>query len=97
VDVHEKTGALKSLQEGVDKALAEKLGVAREGRAFVPHITLGRVKRPTGVPTVDEMSETVKDQDCGLVEVTSIVLMKSDLRPQGPIYTPLHMFALAGE
>jgi len=95
-DVQEATGALNSLQEAVDGALSERLAIERERRRFVPHITLGRVKDRRQCPDVATLAGALQEDDFGTVAVDSLVLMKSDLTPQGAIYTPLHRFPLGG-
>ena len=92
--VEEPSGALAALTEAVDTELCQALGIAREKRSFKPHVTLGRVKKPQDCPSVRELSVLVADADFGEVDVDSVVLMKSDLRPRGAVYTPLERVAL---
>lgn len=87
--VEEPTGALAELAEGVEQRLCEALGITREKRPFRAHVTLGRVRDPKGCPSVSELSGMVTDPDFGEVDVDGIVLLKSDLRPSGAVYTPL--------
>ncbi len=94
VGVEEPTGTLSALQAAVDKALADGLGVAPEGRRYVPHVTLGRVKNPRACVPVEEMSGALERQEFGRVDVSSFVLMKSDLRPTGAVYSVVHRFPL---
>jgi len=94
--VEETTGSLVALQAAIDAALNEHLGVERERRRYVPHITLGRVKDRRKCPGVELLAQAVQDDQFGAVDVDSVVLMKSDLTPQGAIYTPLRRFALRG-
>lgn len=78
---------------GLQKALEARLaplGWQPEGKPFSPHLTLGRVRRddeqirlPWG-KGVAPASFTVRE----------IVLMESQLRPQGPLYTVRHRSAL---
>jgi 2'-5' RNA ligase len=62
-------------------------GFAPEGRAFHPHVTLGRwrdrVRRPAA-PTLD----------LGATRLGPVILYKSELRPQGALHTPLRTFPL---
>jgi 2'-5' RNA ligase len=97
VGVQEPTGALESLQVAVEHALHDALGVRREGRRYQAHVTLGRVKDPRRCPRTDELAASLPKQDFGAVEVDSFVLMWSELRADGPVYTPLHRFALGAE
>jgi 2'-5' RNA ligase len=94
VGVEEPNGALMDLQAAVEEALADELGVAPERRRYVPHVTLGRVKDRRRCPSVAEIAGLLDDQQFGRVEVDRFVLMMSELRPTGAVYTPLHTFPL---
>ena len=96
VELHEPTGTLMALQKAVEDAIVEELGAAREDRPFTAHVTLGRTKDRRDCPTVDELSAALKRQDFGQVSVESFVLMRSELRPGGAVYTPVPRFALGG-
>jgi 2'-5' RNA ligase len=76
------------LQAECERA-AVAAGFAPEGRAFRPHVTLGRwrdrVRRPA-VPTLD----------LGATRLGPVILFKSELRPQGALHTPLRTFPLGG-
>ena len=96
VGVNEDTGKLASLQRDVEGHL-EPLGFERERRAFHPHLTLGRTRR--GVSSYDQacIGESIASSDVkplGDVYVERIHLMRSDLRPDGAVYTSLQSFAL---
>ena len=95
-DVQEPTGTLLTLQQAVDGALEDSLGIQRERRAFVSHVTLGRVKDRRGCPDVATLAQTLAEDDFGTIAVSSFVLMESDLTPRGAIYTPLRHFPLGG-
>ncbi len=94
VGIEEPDGVLAALQKAVEAAVAEELGVAPEGRRWTPHVTLGRVKDARRCPRVEEIAAAVPDRDFGQVYVESFVLMASDLRPTGAVYTPVHRFPL---
>lgn len=61
---------------------AEKVSIEREGRKFHPHITVARVKEKKRISF-----EKKKFDD--KFKVNRIVLFKSDLRKEGPIYTQI--------
>lgn len=90
--------ALISLQAGIDTATA-RLGYASEERAFSPHLTLGRVEREAGpqpLQRIQQLLETWHIASLGTVTIDKVRLYRSDLRPGGPIYTPLFTVGLAG-
>jgi len=91
---HEPTGAMAALAVAVEKSLCDAVGVAPEERGFKAHVTIGRVKNPRECPRVEELAALVTDADFGEVTVRDIVLMKSELTPRGPIYTPIERVPL---
>ncbi len=79
---------LMQLQGLVETAM-EQLGFAPEGRAYHPHITIGRVKAPTNINKVAAVMNQHKDTVFGTVSATHLTLFRSDLSREGPNYTPL--------
>lgn len=80
---------LKALAAGVTAACMER-GVPRPERAFTPHLTLGRVKKP---PAVIDREALVRGVE-GEMEVAAFTLFSSELRPQGPLYRELATYPL---
>jgi 2'-5' RNA ligase len=72
----------------------EKIGFEPEERAFHPHLTLGRMKSSKGKAELVGRMERYKEEEFGDFKVERIILFKSDLRPTGPIYTPLRELKL---
>ena len=70
-----------------------KLGFPKEEREFSPHLTVARVKSPKGIERLTEQIKNVNfvAED---IEVDEVVLMRSQLHPQGAIYTPIRKFKL---
>ena len=64
-----------------------RLGFEKEERPFSPHLTVGRMKDPTGTEQVKGIIERFKDHDFGTRPVRSIRLKKSVLGSKGPTYT----------
>lgn len=88
---------LKGLAREVEDAL-EKAGFRREPRAYVPHLTLGRVRAGRGA--ADELIRglaTLRDVLFGNIVVKNICLMQSELRPEGARYRRLGEMPLGGE
>jgi len=81
----DKSEALECLQEEVEREM-EKLGFAREGRAFHPHLTLGRVKDPFRLDSL--LEEFRKDASAvfGEMEVRRLTFFQSVLKPDGAEY-----------
>jgi len=76
---------LIQLSKKVEKAL-EPLGFFSD-RPFKPHITIFRIKKKIGGITNELDSQ--KTTDFGMQEVTNLKLKKSELTPDGPIYSDL--------
>lgn len=66
-------------------------GVTRDEQPWSPHLTLGRVRageRSVG-QALAESGLLEKDVDTGILSVTEVSLMKSELLPAGPVHTKL--------
>ncbi|MGQ9502696.1 MAG: RNA 2',3'-cyclic phosphodiesterase [Anaerolineae bacterium] len=97
VGVHEPRGVLATLHQRVGQVLSP-LGFPPEERSFTPHLTIGRAVRHASPADLRAVGEQITRQDVGLIETVSvehIVLMKSDLRPSGAVYTPQALIPLA--
>lgn len=88
IGLEESGDILSSLYKELEKEL-EKIGFKPEDRPFHPHLTLGRVKSPRGKAFLLEKIKKYKDEFFGEFQAERVILFKSDLRPTGPIYTPL--------
>lgn len=89
--VEEETGRLASLQEAVERELS-RLGFPPEGRRFTPHLTLARVQErasPREIEALGKAVGTAQIGELGKMRVEAVSVMKSDLRPEGAIYTEL--------
>lgn len=94
----EPAGTLSSLYRAIDDETI-RLGLASEGRAFSPHLTLARIAFMTaGAERVISQLKILSPQpDFGEFTVDKIVLFKSVLQPQGPIYTVLSSHSFSTE
>ena len=70
------------------------MGIAREHRPYRPHITLARFKSPPSRHTPNSLVKLIDPSLLPTAEfiVEGFVLMQSDLKPTGPVYTPLARF-----
>jgi 2'-5' RNA ligase len=84
---------LVALQKQLESTL-ETIGFQVEDRPFRPHLTLGRMNSGRGKDELIGRIQKYKEERFGDVEVKRLVLFKSDLRPTGPIYTPLRELKL---
>jgi len=85
-----------SLQQRLE-VLFEQMGFQAEDRSFHPHLTLGRVKSSRGKEELVRRMEKYKEEEFGDFQVEGVIFFKSDLRPSGPIYTPLRELRLGNK
>ena len=96
VDVRGDVDALKALQKRVDGKIAP-LGFPAEKRPFAAHLTLARVPQDLARKVARPLTEAidaVKVPDPP-IPVREIVLMRSELSREGPVYTRLFGVELA--
>lgn len=86
-------GDLAPLARAVERA-AEAVGVPPEDRDFTAHVTLGRVKSATNARALSDRIAAAADQPFGSQTLRALVLYKSTLTPDGPVYEELETFAL---
>lgn len=79
---------LERLQRLVDD-VAEMKGIPREKRRFLPHLTLARVKEPRDCNISLFESLSLNPLHGAEWIGNTLVVMRSDLRPTGPVYTPI--------
>lgn len=87
VGMEDTDGTLVRLAQNVDDAL-NSLGFSKENRKFKPHLTIGRVKAAVSRAFTESIQNTEFQSDP--IEISEIVIMRSDLKPTGAVYTPLN-------
>jgi 2'-5' RNA ligase len=65
------------------------LGFPPEARPFQAHLTLGRVQGPRGWSRLEEALKARWIDDFGSCSITELIAYRSDLRPEGAVYTKL--------
>jgi len=88
----EKGGFLARLQKATESQLSE-IGFPKEARDFSPHLTIGRVKSGDGLDALCKALQNERIEPMPFV-VKQVVVMQSQLRPSGPLYTPLNVINL---
>lgn len=86
----EDTKRLAALHRAVE-GCCESFGLAPEGRPLSPHLTLARIKAGERqlAQTLSRLGVMDRPLSLGPLRVDSVVLMKSELRPTGSLYTKL--------
>jgi 2'-5' RNA ligase len=83
--------ALRELAARVEH-LMEKIGFAREDRAFSPHLTLARFQVPRPQPALERAAAAQANTSLGKFEVSEFFLFESKLSPQGAQYRKVMRF-----
>jgi len=83
-------GAAESarIAEAIETKL-QALGIPKEERRFHPHLTLGRVRSRKNCEKLCGMIEAIKFEAGSKIRVDHLTLFRSQLTPQGSVYTPL--------
>ena len=83
---------------GVIEQACEGVGFVRETKVFSPHLTLARIRLGERYVGIALTQSGVLDRpvSVGSLAVESVVLMKSELRPTGSVYTKLWEVRLQG-
>ncbi len=83
--------ALAELAEKVETHM-EKIGIAREDRAFSPHLTLARFQVPRPQPALETAVAEQANASLGTFEASEFFLFESKLSPQGAQYRKVMRF-----
>lgn len=81
-------GELGKIANNIDEQLA-KFGFEKEKRPFSPHLTIARVKSAKNKEKLMEIVNKYHEAKFAEINVESIKLKKSELTPEGPIYTTI--------
>ncbi len=82
----ENNSFIMSLQAGIEKEM-EKAGFKQEERKFKAHLTIGRFRSSPGKEDIFKSVSTHEKDSFGIINVNSLLLMKSDLNPEGARHT----------
>jgi 2'-5' RNA ligase len=87
------TGSLVKLHQDLGQRL-KVIEFSPDNRPYSPHLTIGRLKRGTPPRRLTQLGEAIEQTktDVGnlaIQGVTKVSLIKSELKPSGPVYTQL--------
>jgi 2'-5' RNA ligase len=87
IDVDDSSGRLSALQERLEEEFASE-GFAREDRAYRPHLTIARIRKPEGAR---RLAETHLQMSFKFSQVTvkEFVVFRSELSSNGSKYTAI--------
>jgi RNA 2',3'-cyclic 3'-phosphodiesterase len=95
----EAPAGLINLQHGIESAV-NRLGYPLEERPFSPHLTIGRVRQnvtPAELEQIHAGLDSTRVNFPGKFTVGAVHLYKSDLRPEGAVYSRLLTAELGGK
>lgn len=92
IGIEDPSGQLATLQRRFEEECARE-GFAKEDRAYRPHLTIARIRRPEGARELAETHLQTKFEPIELT-VREIVLFRSELSPKGSRYTALSHHSL---
>jgi RNA 2',3'-cyclic 3'-phosphodiesterase len=87
----EATPNIFELAAAIEKNLTP-LGFQSEARAFVPHLTLARIKSTKGCENLVRAADALKSYDFGSARESEFHLFESITKPSGSEYKRLHTF-----
>lgn len=91
--IEEGSDELIRMVEELERELSG-CGFPKEKKKWVPHITVGRVKKLKDVELIKKLISREKQTPGGKMRAEDITVMQSRLTPQGAVYTPLKHFPL---
>lgn len=80
---------------GATDRAAEALGIARESRAYMPHLTLARIQERRDLKPLRDAIAALPSVEFGSFEAHSFFLYRSQMREGGSVYTKLAEFPLS--
>ena len=83
-----KVEILNNISKKIEYEL-NNAGYGNKAQKFYPHITIGRVKSAKNKEKILEIVDKYKNTKLSEIIIDSIKLKKSELTPEGPIYTDI--------
>ncbi|MEZ6136038.1 MAG: RNA 2',3'-cyclic phosphodiesterase [Pirellulaceae bacterium] len=91
--VDEGSDILQQLYQHLDQALVE-IGVPQDGKAYSPHVTLGRVGRTTDLDQLAQAMQAAEAEVQTMFDVDHVVVFASLREKGGIVYEPIETVAL---
>lgn len=98
IGVGHNESAVRRLNRTIERELVAR-GFDAEQRRFHPHLTIARVKRGVNRTELQSLATALQEIELeafGQVEVNKVTLMRSELKPDGAVHTPVYQAALTG-
>ncbi|UCG61276.1 MAG: RNA 2',3'-cyclic phosphodiesterase [Candidatus Zixiibacteriota bacterium] len=95
VGIEQNIEALSKMARDIEHRM-RSLGFEKEKKQFKAHLTLGRVRHPKGLENLTDFLNDYRFEAIPLC-FDRVILFKSTLTPQGPIYDRLHEAKLSAQ
>jgi 2'-5' RNA ligase len=95
IGLDDPSGTLSQLHHDLEDNCA-KVGFAREARAFHPHLTIARLRKPSGAREIAEL-HTAQSFPAVSFNVSEVVVFRSELLKTSARHTALFRHQLAAE
>ena len=92
IGIENSTNSLSHLQQKLEIE-CERAGFPKEDRAFHPHLTVARLRSPRGARTLADKHKALGFKAAEL-EVSSLILLRSELSSKGSKYTSISTHGL---
>jgi 2'-5' RNA ligase len=93
IGCQEGSEELEKLAERINEGL-RSLGFPKEARRFSPHLTIGRVKKPTQGSPLMPILDANHNRLFGSCSISEVQIFSSELTRRGPFYTELAAITL---
>ena len=87
IGVTDSSGKLSALQERLENECAAE-GFPKEDRAYRPHLTIARIRRPEGARRLADAHLQMQFKAVE-IELNELIVFRSELSPKGSKYTPI--------
>ena len=87
IGVSDPSGKLLGLQKRLEEECAAE-GFAKEGRAFRPHLTIARIRKPDGARPLADAHLSMQFESMP-VTLTEVIVFRSELSSKGSRYTTI--------
>ncbi len=84
---------LEQLYQQLDQAFIA-MGIPQEGRAYTPHLTLGRVARDTDLQLLERTMQSIEPEVQTLFDIEEVVIYASLREKSGVVYEPIETIVL---
>jgi 2'-5' RNA ligase len=93
IGINDPSGKLLALQQRLEGECAA-VGFEKEGRAFRPHLTIARIRKPEGARRLADTHLSMPFESIPLT-LTELIVFRSELSSKGSKYTPISRHQLS--